>query len=107
MRGRKTKLVVALSAADRNELERLQRLTTMSAGMVRRARVILLIDQGHSFAEAARLCGLTVRNTRKWVVRYLRQGLAGLKDMPRPGRKPVFSPRGGAASGQDRLRATG
>lgn len=104
MRGRKTRLVVDLSEAERLELQRWQRSTTFSAGMARRARVILLVGQGHSFAEAGRICGLTVRNARKWVLRYLRKGLAGLKDMPRPGRTPVFPPRGRASSGQDRLR---
>jgi hypothetical protein len=107
MRGRKTGLVVRLSEADRQELERWQRLTTLSAGMARRARVVLLLAEGHSFATAARLCDLTVRNARKWVLRYLAQGLAGLRDKPGRGRKPVFSPRSGVALGQDRLRATG
>lgn len=107
MRGRKTSVVVRLSASDRSELERWQRTTTLSAGMVRRARVVLLLDEGHSFAAAARICGLTVRNARKWVFRYLERGLAGLRDKPGRGRKPVFSPRGGVALGQDRLRAAG
>jgi hypothetical protein len=107
MRGRKTSLVVRLCASHRSELERWQRSTTLSAGMARRARVILLLDEGQSFAAAARICDLTVRNARKWVLRYLDQGLAGLRDKPGRGRKPVFSPRGGAALGEDRLRATG
>ncbi len=103
MRGRKSGLLVRLSGAQRSELERWQRSTTLSAGLARRARVILLVDEGHSLAAAARICDLTVRNTRKWVLRYLRQGLAGLQDKPGRGRKPVFSPRGGVAPGQDRL----
>ena len=107
MRGRKTSLVVQLSPEHRNELQRWLRSTTMSAGMACRARVILLLAEGQSFAAAARICGLTVRNTRKWVLRYLNLGLAGLRDKPGRGRKPVFSPRGRSALGQDRLRATG
>jgi len=107
MRGRKTGLVVELSEVHRLELERWQRSTTLSVGVARRARVVLMVHEGHSFAEVARLCGLTVRNARKWVLRYLSQGLAGLRDKARPGRKPVFSPRGRTALGQDRLRATG
>jgi hypothetical protein len=107
MRGRKTRLVVCLSEEDRRELEAWQRSTTLSAGLARRARVILLVEQGHTFVTAARLCDLTVRNARKWVLRFLRQGIAGLRDPPGRGRKPVFSPRGSPVSGQDRLRATG
>jgi hypothetical protein len=107
MRGRKTRLSVCLSAEDRSELERWQRATTLSAGLARQARVVLLVEQGHTFVTAARLCGLTVRNARKWVLRYLRQGIAGLQDKPGRGRKPVFSPRGGTVPGQNRLRTTG
>jgi len=103
MRGRKTSLVVCLSAWDRFEIERWQRSTTLPAGLSRRARVVLMLDEGQSFSEAARACGMTVRNARKWVIRYLDRGLAGLKDRAGRGRKPVFSPRGGVALGQDRL----
>jgi Helix-turn-helix domain len=99
MRGRKTSVVVSLSAAERSELEGWQRSTTVRAGLARRARVILLLDEGHSFAAAARICGLTVRNTRKWVFRYLAHGVASLRDKPGRGRKPVFSPRGSVALG--------
>jgi transposase len=107
MRGRKTGVELRLSSAARNELERWQRSTTLASGLARRARVVLLFDEGNSFASAARICGLTVRNARKWVLRYLRHGLTGLSDKPGRGRKPVFSPRSRGAFGQDCLRATG
>jgi Helix-turn-helix domain len=107
MRGRKPNSVVRLTPDKRAELERWQRSTTLAVGLVRRARVVLLLDEGQSLTAAARICGLTQRNARKWVLRYLERGLAGLEDKPGRGRKPVFSPRGCVASGQDRLRATG
>jgi hypothetical protein len=105
MQGRKTSLVVRLTAEQQAELEHWQRSSTLPAGLARRGRLILLMSQGSSLAHAARFAGLTVRHARKWVGRFLERGTDGLADRPRPGRKPVFSPHGRPASGQDGLRA--
>jgi Helix-turn-helix domain len=99
MRGRRPNFVVRLTPDKRAELERWQRSTTLPVGLVRRARVVLLMDEGQSVTAAASICGLTQRNARKWVLRYLERGLAGLEDKPGRGRKPVFSPRGCFAFG--------
>jgi DNA-directed RNA polymerase specialized sigma24 family protein len=104
MRGRKSSLTITLTPEERAEIQRWQRATTGPAGLARRGRVLLLLEQGETLKEAARLCGMSVRHVRKWAERFRTQGLAGLRDKPRPGRKPVFSPRGRAASGQDGLR---
>jgi Helix-turn-helix domain len=98
MRGRKPSFTVELSPAQRADLERWQRSTTVSAGLVRRARVLLLLADGQSLKNAASIAGLTVRNARKWVRRFLVLGVDGLYDQAGRGRKPVFSPLGGAAS---------
>jgi hypothetical protein len=103
MRGRKTLFSVQLSPVQRAELERWQRSTTVSVGLARRARVLLLLAAGHSLKNAAHIAGLTVRNARKWVHRFLALGSEGLHDQAGRGRKPVFSPLGRAASGQDGL----
>jgi len=92
VRGRKPNYVVTISDDQRAELEQLQRRTTAPAGEVQRARVILLIESGETLKATAAKCGLTVRNARKWIVRFIAEGTAGLKDRPRPGRKPTFSP---------------
>jgi hypothetical protein len=105
MRGRKSALIIVLTPQDRAEIERWQRSTTGPAGVTRRGRALLLLAQGKTLKDAAGLCGMSVRHVRKWAERFRRQGLAGLQDKPRPGRTPVFSPRGGAAPGQDGLRA--
>ena len=105
MRGRKSSLTVALTPEDRAEIEHWQRATTGPAGLARRGRILLLLQEGQTLKEAARLCGMSVRHVRKWAERFRACGLAGLRDKPRPGRKPVFSPRGRAARGQDGLRA--
>jgi hypothetical protein len=105
MRGRKSSLTIVLAPEDRAEIEHWQRATTGPAGVARRGRVLLLLERGETMKQAARLCGMSVRHARKWAERYRAGGLAGLHDKPRPGRKPVFPPRGRAAPGQDGLRA--
>ena len=105
MRGRKSSLTITLTLEERAEIQRWQRATTGPAGLARRGRILLLLEQGETLKEAARLCGMNVRNVRKWAERFRAEGLAGLHDKPRPGRNPVFSPRGRVASGQDGLRA--
>jgi hypothetical protein len=105
MRGRKSTLTIVLTPADRAEVERWQRSTTGPAGLARRGRILLLLDRGLTLRDTAERCGLSVRHVRKWAERFRAHGLAGLRDKPRPGRKPVFSPRGGVASRQDGLRA--
>ena len=92
MRGRKPNFVISLTSEVRSELELLQRRTTAPAGEVRRARVILLLADGASLKATAKESGLTVRNARKWVWRFLEEGRSGLKDKGGRGRKPVFSP---------------
>jgi len=106
MRGRKSALAIVLPPADRAEIERWQRSTKGPAGLARRGRILLLLERGLTLKDTAERCGMSVRHVRKWAERFRRHGLAGLRDQPRPGRKPVFSPRGGVAPGQDGLRAT-
>src|SRR3954453_11163219 len=105
MRGRTSSLTITLTLEERDEIGRWQRATTGPVGLARRGRVLLLLERGETLKEAARLCGMNVRHVRKWAQRSRAHGLAGLHDKPRPGRKPVFSPRGRAAPGQDGLRA--
>src|SRR3954469_21928054 len=106
MRGRKSALTIVLTPSDRAEIQRWQRATTGPAGLARRGRVLLLLEQGQTLKDTATRCGLSVPHVRKWAQRYLRHGLGGLRENPRPGRKPVFSPRGGPVPGQDGLRTT-
>jgi Winged helix-turn helix len=103
MRGRKTSLHVVLTTAERDRLEQRLRCTTTSLGLARRCRAILGVAEGLPLVEVARLVDLAERHVRKWVQRFLKDRLDGLHDRPGRGRKPVFSPRGGAARGEDRL----
>jgi winged helix-turn helix protein len=108
MRGRKKTFAVQLTEEQRSALQRWLRAPTLSAGLARRARLFLLLEEpARTLKEAAQTAGLAPRHARQWVLRFLARGLDGLYDDPRPGRRPVFSPRGRAALGQDRVRATG
>jgi hypothetical protein len=104
VRGRKSKLIVLLTTEQRELLEYWRRCTTLPAGLARRARAMLLLAERRTFTEVQRLTGMRRRHLRKWVKRFLELGPDGLRDGKRPGRKPVFSPSGGDASGEDGLR---
>jgi Xaa-Pro aminopeptidase len=107
MQGRKTALIVRMDEATREQLLSWLRATKTPVGLARRARAMLLLADGHSHAATSREVGMRERHVRKWAKRFLRDGPAGLQDAPRSGRPPVFSPRGGAAPREDRLRVAG
>ena len=107
MRGRKTSLRVVLTTLERAELEQRLLFMNTSLGLARRCRAILGVADGLPLVEVARLVGLTEKHVRKWVKRFLKDRLEGLRDRPGRGRKPVFSPRGRDPRGEDRLRTTG
>jgi transposase len=53
---------------------------------------VLLLANGHNCVCVAEKVGLSPRHVSKWGRRFVRQGVDGLQDRPRPGRKPKFSP---------------
>jgi hypothetical protein len=107
MRGRKPALTMVVSEEERQSLQGWLRASKTPVGKARRARAILLLADGVTYARTAELVGLGERHVRKWARRFVERRLAGLDDLPRPGRRPVFPPHGGDAGGQARLRATG
>ena len=107
MRGRKSALRVVLTPEEHDQLLKYLRRPSTSLGLARRCRAILEVAEGTPLVEVARLVGLTEKHVRKWVQRFLQGRIAGLYDRPGRGRKPVFSPRGGAVRRQDRLRTAG
>jgi CRP-like cAMP-binding protein len=81
MRGRKTGLTVGLTAAQRRELESMVRATTLRAGLVRRARLILLLaDAGITVKEVGQMAGISRRFVYKWAARFQADGVDGLED---------------------------
>ena len=92
MRGRKSPYLVLLTDAERDALNRCLRSTTMPAGLVSRARAILLVAQGKNLAETGRIAGMGRRMVRLWVSRFTAKRIEGLCDQPGRGKKPSFSP---------------
>lgn len=80
---------IEVSAGDRRELERLLRSRTAERRAVERARIVLAAAAGRSAASIALEVGCSERTVWKWRSRYERDGLAGLLDLPRPGRPLV------------------
>jgi transposase len=58
--------------------------------MVERARIILDCLEGKRVQQIARDCGTRPNTVIKWRQRFVQGGLAGLRDAPRPGAKPVY-----------------
>jgi transposase len=90
-RGRKTSLSIQLTPAQRQTLLAWQRSTTISAGLARRGRIILLLADGVTITDIAAAVGMSRRHTYKWVQRFVQQGLQGLQDKPRRGHPPALS----------------
>ena len=61
---------------------------------------MLLLADGETFTQTSLQVGLGERHLRKWAKRFIEQGVQGLYDSKRPGRRPVFSPSGGIVLGQ-------
>jgi transposase len=87
-RGRKTSFTIHLTPAQRQTLLAWQRSTTISAGLARRGRIILLLADGVTITDIAAAVGMNRRHIYKWVRRFLLQGLEGLQDKPGRGRPP-------------------
>jgi transposase len=84
---------IVLGNADRAALERLQRSTSVPAGLSRRARVVLLMADAVAGTEVARMTGYTVVQVSRLRRRFAEEGLAGLADKPRSGRPPSITAR--------------
>jgi transposase len=77
---------LALRLGDRERLAKLMRSRSVRAGMVQRARIVLLAAEGLSNTEIAQRVGASRPTVTAWRDRYARSGLAGLEDQPRSGR---------------------
>lgn len=84
---------IVVSAAERAELERLQRASSTPAGVSRRVRAVLLMAQGLSGVEIAERVGYTVVQVSRIRRRFAEGGVVGLHDRPKSGRPPTVSAR--------------
>jgi hypothetical protein len=85
-RGRKTALKIALTPEERQTLLAWQRSTTITAGLARRGRIILLLADGVPLSHISTAVGIHRRFVYKWARRFLQDGLAGLEDKAGRGR---------------------
>jgi hypothetical protein len=106
-RGRKSSWHIVLAPEERQTLERWQRATTMTAGLARRGKMILLLAAGSSQSAAAQAVGGQRTVVRHWAKRFLAQRLDGLSDAPGRGAKGGFSPGGRHARRAPGLRTPG
>ena len=106
MQGRHSALHIALDDSTRATLQGWLRKQKTPVALAKRARAILLLADGQTFAATARHVELRERHIRKWVLRFVVHGIDGLYDKKRPGRRPVFSPGGSGVCGQTGLRAS-
>jgi Winged helix-turn helix len=92
MSGPRSGRVPVLDLATWSRLVQLTRSPSAPAGLVRRARIVLLAAEGIPLRQIAPRVGCDRNVVRDWLDRFREQGLAGLQDRPRPGRARAFSP---------------
>ncbi len=78
--GLPTKLQINLNLEERRTLKSWQRATTISAGLFRRARIIILLAEGNTITDVAWAMGVKRSNVYKWAERFKNNGVAGLHD---------------------------
>ncbi len=85
---------LVLRAEQREQLERLVKSRSLPAGLVSRARIILLSAAGKTNMQIARQLGLSNATVGKWRQRFVERDVAGLHDELRPGRpRPISDER--------------
>lgn len=77
---------IRLSRRERKALKTLSRKYTARFCDVMRAKIVVAADRGDSTMEIARKWSLPRQFVLKWLIRFARDGMAGLNDQPRPGR---------------------
>jgi transposase len=81
---------ISCGPEDRQILERLAGSRTEPKRMTERAQLILGCLAGKRVQEVARSCHTRPNTVIKWRQRFAQHGLAGLRDAPRPGAKPIY-----------------
>jgi transposase len=78
---------LALSAADRAEIQKSLRKHNLPAGVAQRMRIILALADGCTYREIAESLGTTAPTISLWKRRYEQDGIVGLATI-RPGQPP-------------------
>src|ERR1700691_403561 len=88
------KSALVLDSELREQLEGLANSRSLSAGLVRRAKIILMSASGKNDREIASQLGTSRNTVGLWRRRFLAQGMSGLYEELRPGRpRPISDER--------------
>jgi transposase len=91
---RESPYVVDLSDGERHVLESIAAKYSSPYRDVIRAKIVLYAAQGLSNEAIGVRLDLPRQVVSKWRKRFFAEGLPGLEERPRRGRRPGFSPRG-------------
>jgi transposase len=80
-----------MSSEEINAIKQLAQSRTEPAGLVQRARIILLSKQGKRVMEVAEQLRVCDRTVRRWIYSFNEAGVEGLRDSSRSGRPPTYS----------------
>src|SRR5262249_32102150 len=72
-------------------LERLAHSRTTEACRVERARTVLATARGQRPSRVAHELGVSRPTVYAWIHRFNDQGIEGLRERPRPGRRPLYT----------------
>jgi len=92
MAGPKSPRVIELTEEERATLVHWTRSPSAAAGLVRRARIVLLAAQQVPVRRIALQAPASRTMVREWLDRFRQQRLPGLQERPRPGRPRAFPP---------------
>lgn len=84
-------ITIELTVEQRNMLLTMSRSTKMESRSVLRSKIILLSNEGKTLDDIVEATGLTRKVVNKWRQRFKEKGINGLKDAPRPGKKPTIT----------------
>lgn len=74
-----------LTEQEYQELKRWERSRKMAVGKVKRARVVLVSNQGYTRVEIAQRLEMNERAVRRWLGCFNQLGIPGLTEFPRKG----------------------
>lgn len=84
--------VKMLHSQNYKQLREMTRSRKLAAGKVKRAKIILLSNQGYAAREIAQKLDCSDRTALKWIGRFNRYGVAGVEESPWEGRPRVYGP---------------
>ncbi|MDR2141865.1 MAG: IS630 family transposase [Deltaproteobacteria bacterium] len=75
-----------------NALTNMANSRTVEVRMAERAKIVLMSVEGTADVDIAEKLGIRPNTVGMWRQRFIKRGLEGLRDLPRPGKKPTYDP---------------